>query len=519
MKDRYDAIVVGAGHNGLVAAAVLSRAGLDVLVVERRSVLGGLTSTEEIWPGFKVDAGPSDASHFRDTIVAELDLENRGLAFLKGDFFAHILRPNVPPLAISASLETTINSLSELSAADAYRYPKFCAAVQAMNAILEPIMSAPAPEIPQGLSVRELTPWIKPVLQLRLQDEQTTAELLRAIPMPIRDLLDDWFESPELKGALATIGLVGSIRGPYSPGTSFNLLYQLIGRVDAEKGFIAPRQIEGGTGRLCELLAEMVLKAGGDILLEAEASSILNSAGTATGVSLADGRSVHAGLILAGISPGQVLNNMVNPELLELRTTRRLNNIRYRGSMAKLDLALSGLPAFPQAEMMTGEIIYAPDMEYVEKAHDDAKYGKPSREPVLRAHMPTILDPSLAPEGQHLLSIQIQYVPHFHNGTSELEKKCLDILETQAPGLSDLTLHKRILSGSEWQSEYRLPEGSIFHGQMDLDQLLLMRPIPGYARYQSPIPNLYFCGSGTHPGGGVTGLPGYLAAQQALRSR
>lgn len=518
MKNRYEAIVLGGGHNGLVAAALLARAGVDVLVLERRSIPGGLTSTEEPWPGFKVDTGATDASLLRSKIIAELDLERNGCAFLEGEFFAHILRTDDLPLSIPAQMQSALDQLAELSTHDADQFPKFCAAVQAMSLILEPLLSAPPPEIPEDLSFSQLKPWIGPLLQLRRQDEHTTAELLRAIPMPIKDLLDDWFESAAIKGALAAMGLVGSMRGPYSPGTAFNLLYQLNGRASEQNGLAAPRQIEGGMGRLCEVLVELVRRAGGEIQLESEVERIATAEGQAAGVELADGRTISAGSILASMSPGQVLTQMVSPELLELRVARRLSKIRYRGSMAKIDLALSELPSFPDAETMTGDIIYAPDLDYIEKAHDEAKYGRASSQPVLRASMPTILDRSRAPDGHHLLSIQVQYVPHYLDQLDDLVQQCLDILERQAPGFRDLILHQRVITGREWQTEYQLPEGSIFHGQMDLDQLLLMRPIPGHARYKSPIPNLYFCGAGTHPGGGVTGLPGYLAAQQVLEA-
>jgi phytoene dehydrogenase-like protein len=521
VNDRYDAIVLGAGHNGLVAAAVLARSGMDVLVLEKRTVMGGAASTEELWPGFKVDVGPTDASQFRRKIIAELDLERFGLAFLQGAQFAHILRKDDFPLSVPADLSAAAEQLSELSAADAGAFGEFCAMMQGMTAILEPILSAPPPEPPKTLQLRELTPWIKPILQLRRQDEHITAELLRAIPMPIRDLLDDWFETPALKGALAAFGLVGSMRGPYSPGTVFNLLYQLNGRVSGEKGLAAPLQVVGGIGRLCEVIAAVVQSAGGDIRTESEVQNISLSDGKAAGVQLADGQTIRAEIVLASLSPGQTLTKLISPEHLSLNTMRRLRNLRYRGSLAKLILGLAALPAFPEVEQMTGNIIFAPTMDYIERAHDDAKYGKPSSEPILRAIMPTILDPSLAPDGQHILSIQVQYVPHSFNGhksLQDLERKCIRILEQHAPGLEDLIIHKKFITPSDWEEEYGLPEGSIFHGQMDLDQLLLMRPIPGYARYSSPIPNLYFCGSGTHPGGGVTGLPGYLGAKQALRA-
>jgi phytoene dehydrogenase-like protein len=350
-------------------------------------------------------------------------------------------------------------------------------------------------------------------------------ELMRVLPMSAQTFLDEWFESDALKGAIGASSVIGLHLGPRAAGTNLMMLYQNL------QGFLASRFVVGGVGKLSEALAAAAREKGATIRTGAAVESILvegDAEPRAAGVRLAGGETVRAGTVVSNADPRRTLFGLLGPQHLEPEVMRQVRNIIYRGATAKVNLALEGLPAFIGADdpaRLTGHIRVSPSLDYVEKAADAAKYGRISDALALDAVLPTLHDPALAPAGKHILAVTVQYAPyHLREGAWEaaqgpLAESVIDTLEQVAPGLRRQVLHCQVISPVEWEREYGLTEGSIHHGHMSLDQMLIMRPVPGWARYETPLKGLYLCGAGTHPGGGVTGAPGYNAARAVLAVR
>lgn len=530
-NDRYDAIVIGGGHNGLVAAATLAKAGLKVLVLERREVLGGAAATEAAFPGFKVSSGALDSGLFLPEIVSSLHLNKHGLAFLRSPAVVHALQPTGEPLTLWRDPRRSVEEIARFSPADAKKYPAYLRQVSRMSAILRQAFTLTPPSLPNP-SLSELLPWLRPALKARRLGKREFMELVRVLPMSITDFLDEWFEHPALKAALGAAGVRGSLLGPRSPGTATLLLYQAVNA--GEAGFRASSFVQGGTGMLSEALAGAARRYGAEIRCGAPVSKILMEGGRLAGVVLEQGEQIQAGVVLSSANPRSTFFDLVGPEHLEVSFVREIKNIRFDGCLARLNLALSGLPAFrslPQAQpgaapdiRLNGYVQICPDLDYLERAYDDAKYGRISRRPALEAVIPTLMDSSMAPTGQHLMSVNVQYAPyHLQEGNwndqgPALAKQVIDLLEEYAPGLGSLILHQQLLTPLDLEREYGLEQGCIYHGQMALDQMLFMRPTPASARYRTPVDGLYLCGAGTHPGGGVTGAPGLNAARVALKA-
>jgi phytoene dehydrogenase-like protein len=347
-------------------------------------------------------------------------------------------------------------------------------------------------------------------------------EFLRLVPMTALEFMQEWFASEELQGALGSLGVTGSLQGPMASGTALMMLYA--GHPD--RGMRSARYVEGGTARLIEALAAAAAAAGAEIRTGVQVRRIRVEAGGQQGVELSDGQYIGAGSVLSSTDARTTLLELVDPQELEVRTVRGLRNIRFRGSTARVHLALSGIPEFlsrPDPQALTGHILLCPSLEYLERAYDHAKYGQFSPRPYLDFALPTLLDPSLAPGGRHLLSATMQYAP-YQLADSEWGQQCEELgdavvaaLAEHAPNLPNLILKRQVITPLDLELGYGLPEGDIFHGQMAIDQLLFMRPIPGYGRYRSPIQGLYFCGAGAHPGGGLSGAPGRNAAREVLK--
>jgi len=354
---------------------------------------------------------------------------------------------------------------------------------------------------------------------LRRQGGREMMDFLRSLPLPVRDFLDEWFESDLLKGALGAAGIAGSRQGPRSPGTTTTFLYQHV------CGFNRPRFVLGGIGQLSAGLARVAEEQGAAIRTGATVASIVLEEGRATGVRLASGEMVEAAVVASSADPRHTLLELVGPTRLQPRFMREVRNIRFRGSTAKVNLALSGLPSFRGQEeegQLSGHIRISPSLDYLERAHDSAKYGQISPAPYLDAVIPTLTDPALAPPGRHILAVTMQYAPYDLDGGDWSEEGerlgdlVLETLAEYAPGIKKLVLQRQVLTPLDWEETYGLSEGSITHGQMGLDQLLVMRPVPGWSRYRMPVKGLYLCGAGAHPGGGVTGAPGYNAARAMI---
>jgi phytoene dehydrogenase-like protein len=530
MANNYDTIIIGAGHNGLVTAALLAKAGFKTLVLEARDVLGGAAATEEVFPGFKINTGADDAGLFSDKIIAELNLAVHGLTFLQGDTAVFAPQPDGSALTLWCDEAKNTAEISHFSERDAGRYPAFVTEVNRFAAILRGMLLLTPPDL-MDRKVSDGTAWGRFGLDIRRLGGQEMMELLRVLPLSANDYLNEWFENEALKGALAVPALLGNQMGVRGAGTNFMLLYQ------HANGFFRQRAVAGGMGQLSTALAAAAEAYGAEIRLSTAVDRVLLADDDrAAGVLLADGEKIGARIVVSNADPRRTLFDMVGPTNLEPRFMRQVRNIIYRGVTAKMNLALSALPQFngqTDPAQLTGRIRISPSLAYLERAYDAAKYGTFSPNPILDMTIPTLLDPALAPEGQHILSITMHYAPYELQGDKgtagqsagswqdqreRLGDLILDTLSQYAPDLKSLVRHRQVLTPLDWELDYGLTEGSIHHGQMSLDQLLIMRPISGWSRYSTPIENLFLCGAGTHPGGGVTGAPGYNAAREAIKT-
>jgi phytoene dehydrogenase-like protein len=527
MAQTYDAVIIGAGHNGLVTAAYLARAGFKTLVLEAREVLGGAAATEEIFPGFQVNTGADDAGLFNDKIVAELNLAAHGLTFLESDAAVFAPGPDGSALTLWRDEAKSAAEISQFSKRDAERYPAFAAEMNRLAEALHGMLLLIPPDL-MARKVSDGTAWGRFALNLRRMGGKEMMELMRVLPLSANDYLNEWFESEALKGALAVPALLGNQLGVRGAGTNFMLLYSHI------NGFMRHRSVKGGIGRLSDALAAAAEAQGAEIRLGAPVERVLLDDGRAAGILLADGQEISARIVISNADPRRTLFDLVGPTNLEPRFMRQVRNIIYRGVTAKMNLALSALPQFSgqtDTTQLAGHIRISPSLEYLERAYDAAKYGAYSPNPILDMTIPTLLDPTLAPQGQHLLSITMHYAPYklqdtggklqaagWEDQRERLGDIILDTLSRYAPGLESLVLHRQVLTPLDWQQTYGLTEGSIHHGQMSLDQLLVMRPVSGWSRYSTPVENLFLCGAGTHPGGGITGAPGHNAAREVIKA-
>lgn len=517
MKKRYDIIIIGAGHNGLTAAAYLAQAGRSVLVLERREVLGGAAATEEVWPNFHVNTGAEDAGMFQEAIIKELFLQMNGLETRQSEVAIFAPQRDAPALTLYRDVERSAAEIAQISERDAAAYPEFVAQVNRFTAVLQNMLLNTPPDI-KALGAGELMSWGGVGLKLRRLGGDQMMEFMRILPMPAREYLDEWFESDVLKGALGVDAVTGTMQGPRSAGTTLQFLYQHI------NGFLNGRSVIGGIGALSQALAEVAKQAGAEIRLGTGVKRLQIENGRIVTVLLENGDQIPASVVLSSATPQRTFMEFVGPQQLEPRFVRATRNIIYRGSTAKLLLALDSAPEFwgqVRAEQLVGRIRVAQSLDAIEKAYDCAKYGRYSTEPILDITIPTLLDGSLAPSGQHVMSVVVRYVPSglADEERDEVETAVFNVLEQAAPNLQNQILHKKLLMPQDYEQEYGLTEGSIFQGQMGLDQLLVMRPVAGWGQYKTPIENLYLCGAGAHPGGGVTGAPGYNAAQVVLAAK
>jgi len=507
----HDCIVIGAGHNGLTCAALLARAGRSVVVVEAAERLGGAAATREFAPGFRVSAGAHLLHLMSSRLQKDLQLESHGLRFAARRMPSTALAEGAAPMLLG----------SGLSAADAGKFAQYQARMRRFAQALGPLFSAVPPRLGTH-HWRDRLSLLKLALAVRRLGRRDMRELLRIGGMNVHDLLEEHFESDMLKGALAFDAVLGANFGPRSPGTVLTLLYRLAAEAAAEDQGLS--QPIGGMGAVSEALAAAARAAGATVRTASPVATILFRDDHAVGVSLESGEEILARSVVSSADPKTTFLKLVGARHLDAGFVRRVDHIRARGLAAKLHLALKSKPAFPglDAAQMAGRLLHAPSLEYVERAYNHAKYGEFSARPILEITVPTINDPSLAPEGQHVLSAIVQYVPYtlkegWESGRPRLLDAVLDSLQALSPGLRDSVLFAELLTPPDLEREFRSSGGHWHQGDLAFDQFMMVRPVPGAAQYRTPISGLFLCGAGCHPGGGVMGVAGRNAARELLQ--
>ena len=519
----YEAIIIGGGHNGLVTAAYLAKAGRKVLLLERRPILGGIAVSEETYPGFKFATGAHLAGSLAPEVVDGLSLRQHGLdiPFLEPLLFAPLAGQN--GLSIPSIPAKAAGEIGRFSRKDAAAYIRFCARAKKLSSFMRALYGVALPDRGAGehFNLAEL---VKLAWNFHRLGEEDMYEFLRILPMSVSDLLNEWFETDLLKAAIGATGLLGSFVGPHQQGTAFLFLHHQLG---ASNGALRTAGlVRGGIGKISEALAGAARQHGAAIRTDAEVARISVQNSAATGVVLANGEEIGADRVVSSADLKATFLRLVEPTYLDPHFLLQVKNIRARGTVAKVNLALDGLPKFTGAasgKELGGVIHIGPSLEYLERASDAAKYGRFSQEPFLEITIPSLSDPSLAPGGKHVMSIWMQYAPYdlrqsnWNEEREALGDAVIHLIEEYAPGFKNSILHRQVLTPRDLEQIFAVSGGHLYHAEMALDQILPMRPLPGWARYATPIKNLYLCGSSTHPGGGVTGLPGYYAAKEILR--
>jgi phytoene dehydrogenase-like protein len=516
-------IIIGAGHNALVTAFYLARSGRRPLVLERRPVVGGCATTEEFAPGYKSATLAHALGPIRPAIVTDMQLQKR-VRFVEPDPCVVSLSPDGPPLVLSSNVQRTAAGIRALSSKDAAAYSAFCATLHRIGAFVGSLLDEPPPAIdgPSGASVWDL---LKTGRRFRALGKQTSYTLLRWGPMAVADLVGEHFENDRLQAAIAARGIFGTAMGPWSAGTGAVLL--LSAAVDPVPGGSSITTV-GGPGALTRAMADAAREAGAEIRTGAGVHRILVNDNIVSGVVLDDGEEIRADVVISSADPRQTFLQLIDPVDLDPTFAARIRNYRGAGTVAKLNVALRALPAFRgiDASAVSGRVLVAPGIDYLERAFDASKYGEISKAPYLEATFPSVADPSLAPAGRHVMSLHVQYAPyHLRGGASgwETSRDALrDVvfrtLEDHAPGITSLVDHCQVITPLDLERTYGLSGGHIFHGELSLDQLFVVRPSLGWSRYQTPVRGLFLCGSGTHPGNGLTGASGRNAARVILKA-
>lgn len=519
-----DVVIVGGGHNGLACAAYLAKAGLDVLVLEKRDVLGGAAATEEPWPGYRVSSASYVVSLMPPRIVRELDLKRFGyeVSIVTPDYFVPF--PDGTTLTLWGDVTRDAESIARLSEADARAYVEFDRYFDRVARLLKDLLFV----VPPNINVRELPKWAATAGKFRKWSGRDVHEVVRLFTMSASDFLDEWFEDERVKGALATQAIIGAWCGPMTPGSAYVLIHHWIGEIDGHAG--AWGWVKGGMGGVSRAMARSAEAAGAEIRTDAEVERVaINASGRAVGVALADGSLVRSQRVVSSAHPMTTYLSLVGEERLPGDVIRDVKRYRTRSGSVKLNVALSELPEFPAWDQETslhrGLVAVSPSIEYLERAWDDAKYGRMSEHPYVEVVFPTAHEPEgLAPEGKHLMLAFSQYGPYEldegswdDGGRDEYAKRVFDALGEHAPKLKDAIEQVEVLAPKDIEARFGLVGGNIMQGELTPDQMFGFRPITGYGDYRTPVGGMYLCGAGTHPGGGVMGVPGRNAASVVLR--
>jgi phytoene dehydrogenase-like protein len=523
-SNQYDAIVIGGGHNGLTHAAYLARAGKKVLVLERRHIVGGAAVTEEVFPGFKFSVCSYVVSLLRPEIIRDLDLPRHGLEILPLDgTFTPML--NGDYLWRVNDHGKSRREIARHSKLDAEAYEEFGKSMQAMCRFVKPILAMVPPD-PTSLNPRDLMKLLFLGKRFQGLDSQAKYDQVQLMTMSAIDFLDQWFETDVLKATMSASGIIGTFLGVRSPGTAYVLLHHYMGEIDG--AFRAWGFARGGTGAISNAIADAARELGVEIRCKAGISKILVKNGKASGVVLENGDEIHANVVSSSVDPRLTFTKFLEPSELPSDFLEDVNRYKFRGSSGKVNLALDALPNFKalpgEGLHLRGALSISPSVEYMERAYDDAKYGNFSRRPYIDCVIPSLTDPSLAPPGKHVMSCFVQYAPyklapglHWDTEKEKFGDTVINTLAEHAPNIKDIILHRQIVTPLDLEREFGLSEGNIFQGELSLEQLFFLRPVPGWAQFRTPIKNLYICGSAAHPGGGIMGAPGRLAAVEVLK--
>jgi phytoene dehydrogenase-like protein len=521
----HNIIIIGAGHNGLVTAFYLAKAGLKPLVLERRETAGGACVTEEFHPGFRCSTLATSTGPLLPQIVSDLQLDRHGVEFIKPVVRVFSPEANGRSLCLFEDPKRTTKEMAQLSAGDAKNYPDFIKTFARIGRALAPLLRMTPPNIDKPAK-SELWNLGKLGWGIRGLGRKDEYRLLRYGPMAVADLAAEWFETELLRAVVAARGIFGAFAGPWSAGTSAGLLLQAA----TDGHAIAPAAfVKGGMGSLTLALAKAATEAGAEIRTNAQVVSVSVKDGKATGVVLANGEEIPAWTTVSNADPGVTLLELLDPGELEPSFLNKIRNYRAHGTVAKLHLALSALPKFTglnngdAVERLSGRIHIGPDIDYLERAFDAAKYGDFSPRPHLDITIPSLTDPSLAPSGGHVMSIHAQFAPYklkdgdWNSRREALGDAVVNVLCEYAPNLKESIVARQVITPLDLEQTYGLSGGHIHHGEMSLDQLFAFRPLIGWAQYRTPIKGLYLCGAGTHPGGGVTGAPGLNASRELIK--
>ncbi|HEX2453521.1 MAG TPA: NAD(P)/FAD-dependent oxidoreductase [Vicinamibacterales bacterium] len=523
MNTHYDALVIGAGHNGLVNAAYLARAGRKVLVLERRHVVGGAAVTEEVFPGFKFSVCSYVVSLLRPEIIRELDLPRHGLEILPLDGTLTPM-PSGDYLWRVNDHSKTRREIARHSKVDAEAYDEYARAMVEMGRFVKPILTMTPPD-PTSLEPRGLMDLLFLARRFQALSDEDKYNQVQLMTMSAVDFLDQWFETDVLKATMSASGIIGTFLGVRSPGTAYVLLHHYMGEIDG--AFRSWGLSRGGTGAISDAIAGAAREAGVEIRTETTVSKIIVKEDAAVGVVLQNGDYITADIVSSSVDPNLTFLKMVGAEHLPDEFVEDVRRYKYRGSSGKVNLALDALPDFTclpgPGPHLRGAISISPSIAYMERAYDEAKYGRYSRHPYIDMVIPSLTDPSVAPPGKHVVSCFVQYAPyHLKEGSWDDHREAfgdavINTLAEYAPNIRDIILHRQVVTPLDLEREWGLTEGNIFQGELTLEQLFFLRPAPGWAQYRTPIKQLYMCGSATHPGGGIMGAPGRNAAMRILK--